>query len=707
MAAAFLSTLVAPLAAAPAEAAPAATRAETDAPLAVTIDSLSPSTIPRKGPVRVSGSVTNVDDQAWETINLYPFVSPDPITSTAELAEAADADTEEPVGQRIIDPGPYATIAELAPGQTLQYSFAVPRSRLSTEISGDPGVYWFGVHALGQNDAGRDSTADGRARTFLPLVPASTTDSVDAALVVPVRRGVQHETDGRIADLPGWTSDLSPQGPLRALTDFGIAAGDRPLTWLVDPAVIDAATQLSAGNPERSLAPTSQPSTPDDTASESPSTEPSAEPSAESDDDTDRPEDADLAAASAAASSWLARLHTGLEGSEILGLPYGDLDVSGAAAHDPDAYPDAADRTGTSLAPWGLPLAPAVAAPSGYLSPDAIAMADPNAQVLVTDRMFPGRAPGVASSDGHTLVVTSSEAASGGPGPDDSMAPVAVRQRILSEAALRLLAPGQPPLVVALPSTWAPSSGAGFFDGLDVAWLNLTTVDAISTQAARAVGPDRLLYPDSQSDAELDSLDFTAATDLARAGDTLQNLLTLNDEVGGVVRDEAMTDLSYASRREQLTSRASAAGSQDWIEDRLGAVEVAAPKAVILPSGSGRFSATVTNALDQPVTVRLDATTDPLLRISVPDADVEIGPGPHARSTILVNVSSKAVGVRTATLVLTDSEGTPLGSTDSLPIRSNRVSNVIWLIIGTGLALLFGTILLRLFRRIRTAARSS
>ena len=91
----------------------------------------------------------------------------------------------------------------------------------------------------------------------------------------------------------------------------------------------------------------------------------------------------------------------------------------------------------------------------------------------------------------------------------------------------------------------------------------------------------------------------------------------------------------------------------------------------------------------------------------MPDADVEIGPGPHARSTILVNASSKAVGVRNATLVLTDSEGTPLGSTDSLPIRSNRVSNVIWLIIGTGLALLFGTILLRLFRRIRTAARSS
>ena len=48
------------------------------------------------------------------------------------------------------------------------------------------------------------------------------------------------------------------------------------------------------------------------------------------------------------------------------------------------------------------------------------------------------------------------------------------------------------------------------------------------------------------------------------------------------------------------------------------------------------------------------------------------------------------------TLLLTDSEGTPLGSSDSLPIRSNRVSNVIWLILGTGVALLFGTIVVRL-----------
>jgi hypothetical protein len=672
----------------------------------VTIDRLTPSELPRTGPIRVSGSVTNVDDETWTTVNLYPFASLAPITSTAELAEAADTDIEAPVGPRDTDIGPYYTIDELAPGETLQYSFAVPRKRIPAL---DPGVYWFGVHALGANTAGRDDLADGRARTFLPLVPDRTSRTVDTALVLPIRHAVRHDADGRVADAPGWTTTLSPEGQLGALTDLGVAAGNRPLTWLVDPAVIDAVGRLTEGNPERSLAPTIDPGEPDGDESESPpadvSEEPSGEASPEDGESEDaEPEDVEQAAAAAAGSAWLDRLHTGLEDSEILGLPYGDLDVSAAATQSPGAYEAARERTGTQLAPWGLPLSPAVASPSGWLSPDAVRMTDADTRVLVTDRMFRGRAPSVAETDGHPVVVTSSEAASGGPGPEAALSPLAVRQRIVSEAALRLLTPGRPPLVVMLPSSWAPTPSDGFWDGLDLDWLRLTSVDTISAQAGPDVSPDRLLYPEAQRLAELDAADFAAATGLARAGDTLQNLLTLNDQVGGVVRDEAMTDLSYAARRQPLTSRASASRSRDWIEDHLDAVEVTAPKAVILSSGSGRFSATVHNMLEQPVTVRLDAVTDPLLRVTVPDSDVEIGP--DSRTTILLNASSQAVGVRNVTLQLTDTEGTPIGSSDSLPIRSNRVSNVIWLILGTGVALLFGTIGIRLFRRIRAAAKS-
>ena len=225
----------------PAPPRPPAPKATEQAPLAVTIDRLTPSALPRTGPIRVSGTVTNVDDETWTTINLYPFASVTPITSTAELAEAADTDTEAPVGERITDPARTTRIDELAPGETMQYSFAVPRKRIPAQ---DPGVYWFGVHALGAN---ADSRARRHRRRSGPHVPAAGARPARPARSTPrwcCRSGTPcgHDADGRVADVPGWTTTLSSEGQLRALTDFGVAAGDRPLTWLVDPAVTDAVT---------------------------------------------------------------------------------------------------------------------------------------------------------------------------------------------------------------------------------------------------------------------------------------------------------------------------------------------------------------------------------------------------------------------------------------------------------------------------------
>ena len=103
--------------------------------------------------------------------------------------------------------------------------------------------------------------------------------------------------------------------------------------------------------------------------------------------------------------------------------------------------------------------------------------------------------------------------------------------------------------------------------------------------------------------------------------------------------------------------------------------------------------------------MKIQAVADPPLEVAVP-AETHRARRRTSRATVLLNASSSALGVRNVTLLLTDTDGVPLGSSDALPIRSNRVSNVIWLIIGTGVALLFGAILVRLFRRIRAAARS-
>jgi hypothetical protein len=68
---------------------------------------------------------------------------------------------------------------------------------------------------------------------------------------------------------------------------------------------------------------------------------------------------------------------------------------------------------------------------------------------------------------------------------------------------------------------------------------------------------------------------------------------------------------------------------------------------------------------------------------------------------VLLDATTHVLGVHTVTLEVTNKAGTPLGSQDAFPMRAEQVSQLIWVIIGAGLALLFGAIVVRLVRRIR------
>ena len=569
----------------------------------------------------------------------------------------------------------------------------LPRATL--EVS-EPGVYWFGIHALGEGPEPRDATADGRARTFLPLVP-TTRRSVDTALVVPIRRGISHAPDGSVAGLAGWLRTLSADGRLRSLVDFGTAAGSRPITWLVDPAVPDTVRALTTGNPPRSVAPSGE--TPGQ-----PSPDPTADPDGLEDPITPLAAEELLEEAGLAARAWLNRLQEGLDGSEILALPYGDLDVASAAELGRSLYPQARDRSGNQLAPWGLSMSPAVAPPLGWLSPEALELVGGRATVLLTDRAFDEQPPPLARLGRARVLATSSGAASGGPGPDDQLAPVAFRQRIISEAAVRLLSDPRQPLVVLLPRRFSPSASTGFFEGLDLDWLNLTTVSDLEDRRGRRVDPDTITYPTSEARREIAATNFAATTSLIRAGETLQHVLTENDTVAADVADEARDAVSYASRRHPEAARTAADRARTWIEDQLGSVTIEAPPSVTLSGIKGRFAATITNELDQPLTVSIEALTDSTLTISGPDT-VAVGPG--GRTTVLLNASTAELGVHNVTLVVTDASGTPLGSSYTVPVRSAQVSKVIWVIIGSGVALLFGAIGVRLQRRLHRAGKAA
>ena len=645
----------------------------------------------------VSGWVTNNSDETWTAVNVHAFIAADPITTSSNLAFESTRGAEESVGDRITVPGTFDTIPELAPGASASYTDRIPVSLLGAD---EPGVYWFGVHALGSSEAGRDVVADGRARTFLPYVPAEGRGPpIATALVLPVRHQVLNDPDGTLSDEDDWLDTLGEGGQLASILDFGLAAGGRPLTWLVDPAVPDAADRLTAGNPPRELVVPDDAGTGEGTESEPPPSD-GASGSSSPQEPAPSEEQADIAEA------WLVKLNQAVTGKQVLALPWGDVDVAAAAKRDTDVYTDARERSGTVLNVNQAAMTPAMSAPSGFLDDAALALADSSTTVLVSDRAVArGQAPSVASYADRKVIFYAAAVRSGGPGPDDPLAPVAMRQRILSEAAVRMNEPSRRPLVVVFPPSWSPPSGvvsgpdySEFFTGLDVNWMQLSSVADATTQPGRPLAADRFDYPQWQVNHEVDDAAFNALADLTDEARRLQSVLSVENDLTARIRVDSLGNLSYFARENAARSRLATLNTTGWVRARLGSITISGPRQVILSSDSGPFSVTITNGLDEPVAVQIRTTSSPPMEITVPET---LRLPANATTTRLLEASTDKLGVHTVTISLTDAQGNPLGSSDTLPIRAAQVSEVIWLIMGVAVGLLFLAIVLRVVRRIR------
>ncbi|MFT4265098.1 MAG: DUF6049 family protein [Nocardioides sp.] len=706
---AVLAVLLPGVSPAAAGATVAQRRVEETTPLQVAITSLTPTSVPRKGPITVSGTVTNDDTETWTNVTIAPFVGTSPMTTEEQLIAAAATESDATVGERILVPGDYLTVASIDPGQTVSYTLTIPRKDLTAKGVGAPGVYWFGVHALGgggpEDDNGKE-VADGRARTFLPLMKRKAS-AVTATVVVPIRAAVNHAGDGRVSELERWATLLGTGGRLARLADLASGPGGHDLSWLVDPAVLAAVQQLAAGNPARQLTASAEDGdegdgSDDADGGESESSSPSAEPSP---DDGDTP-DEETQHLAVLAADWWQRMSTALQGADVLALPYGDLDLTGAAAHNSDMYALARARSSTLLEAWGIASTPVNAPLGGVINTETVDLLDESdtaSSVLISDKILPaGTDTLLVQSDGVRMVAVDAATSSGGPGPDDSLAGTSFRQRVLAEAAVRSLSSDTTPLVVALPSRWSAQDQVELGRGLRQTWLTPQPLAAaISGQPSTAVEPDHLEVSDQTATGAVGQQTFASAAGLIRSGKTLQQVLTGNDQLADATLDEALTTLSY-QRRAARTDVGNA--SRVVLDAILDKIQVGTSRQVTLSGSSGRFAVTITNGLDQSVTVRLKPVTDEGISISTPDP-VEIAPG--ASATVALQAAHARAGVHNVVLVLTDTDGERFGLSTSLPVRAAQVSRIIWLFLAVGAALLFGAIGARLVRRIRKSRRDA
>jgi hypothetical protein len=696
------------LAAAP--AAPAAAAEDAD-PLVVHIDTISPE-LPRNGDVEITGTVTNVSDETFTRINLHAFSAQTPILDAATLKASLTVPPGEFVGQRVTEPGTFDTVDTLAPGQTETFTDTVPVELFET--SGQAGVYWIGIHALGDSSVPRDDIADGRARTFIPMRPTGNRTQ-EASVVLPVRHRVWYARDGSVAGAERWAARLEEGGSLDGVLDMAESAGTTPYSWLVDPAVLVALSRLANGNGPRTLAPdpatlpeptpTEEPEegtedgTEDGTTEDTSTASPTESLSPTQPEPTEEPSEEEAALAEAA-SDWLLRFTALVGTDQVLVLPYGDLDVSAAVRNDATRYDQALDRSAEVMGAMGISARFAVAPASDVLSAEALARTPSSAVILLGDNAFaiPPERSVVRLLD-REVVVTSTGAEAGGPGPTAANDPLALRQRLLSEAAIRLIDGGAAPLVVTLPTVWRGEDADSFFTDLEQSWLEVVPVEQVADGPATDVPTSSLAYNEEDQGEELDSSNFAAATRASTKATLLEQVLTQQTLVENQVRDEVLVSLSEQHRERPRLGRAAATRVDEALQAELDKVSIEVPPAVTLSSDSGPLGVTLVNGLDQPVSVRIQVAPGRDMTVTGGDGVRELGP--RARSVVRFEASTTQGGVHNLRLAVTSADGVPLGSSAQLPIRAARVSALIWIVMVVGALVLFGMIGYRLPGQIR------
>lgn len=664
------------------EARPAsrgAARVDPDDAFHVKIDRVRPGTLPAKGNIRLSGTVTNLSDETRTGLNVHPLSSSYPITTSDELAAAVEASPEITFGGvRLLDIELLDnSIDSLAPEETRRWSITLPIDKLSP---GADGVYVLGVQVLADNaDGGRDGLADGRARTFVPRVTGKGLRT-PASLVVPLRADVQHTSNGAIADPAKWETELSDGGRLANLAT--LLEESFPVSVSLDPAVLDTTTHLRDGNHPRSIAPTVA-------EAEGP--------------DVDEAEEADgttggqtsegsVSSLSTAAGDWQTRLVDSLGSHDVLALPYGDLDVAAAARWSPGELVTARRSTEEVLSEHDIDSRFAVIPGSGLLAAETVGSLPEDTTVVLNATATESSTRGAVRVGDNTALLATD--VSGAADPQDPDSATGLRQRILAEAAVRALADDAEPLIVNLPDDFDPGIRIDqLIDGLDASYVNWRPLKAPSR---KPVAVEELNYPPSEAEAEVGQSSFQAAHHAVQRATVLEDVLPLNDTIRRTVQRETLIHLARPEVDDDpwrhLTDMA------EWIDQQLSLVTINAPSFVILSSETGPFSLTVSNGIDQPVRFSIRARTADGVVIQAPD-EVELEAG--ASRTIRMEATSRTVGVHEVNLELISSTGIALNEGEQLNIRSNSVGKIIWVVLASALGVLAIIVPLRIYRRVR------
>lgn len=655
-------------------AAPAVA-ADSDPDLSVSIRSLDPSRLQDGATVTMTGVVTNNNDYAWSAVQAYLVIPAVPFTTRAQIEEAIDNGAAY-TGVRVVDPGTFDDMGDLAPGERRRFSIRVPYSKLG--VSGAEGVYPVGVQILGTDTEGdRSGDAIARATTFLPLI-SSGHDRVPTSVVWPFLMPDYRDRKGDYADPAGLLKAVSAGGRLRNLLDLASNTQGTAATVLIDPALLVGVDDLAKDRHVPS------------------GFEISDAQHAEATRFVD-----DLLAFARRQSCWV----LGFDRPDVLALSrHADLEppLSRAITRATDATLARFQLSGRKVS-W--PTSGGVTSP---LLRDL--RGDGDTPVITTADDLPGwsRRQGslvqYATPNGPMPLLVNDVLDAGVPGQDSV---VTLRQRILSEAALATLqrtfdSNSRADAVTMVDPAWDP--GARWATGrLDAAFdAPFTVGTSLESMLTRRLTTYDGKVPTVAKDRPLGRGVLEAAADIVAKGSALSSVVPQSDAVDDARAQDVASVLGVRWRADPAAATTIARTLARDAGSELNKITIKGPPSVTLSSSKGGFPVTIRNGTDEAIRVgvALDSSNPALTVPDVKPVDIAAG----ERRTLTVDIELGRQNTTSLTAQLTSTEGNTIGQPTQFNVRSSKIGVVLWVAMGLA-GLLVLAALVRRFSRRRTRNR--
>jgi Family of unknown function (DUF6049) len=670
--------------------------ATSSSPVTVTITSVNPQFAQPGKTVTVSGTLSNTTGDPISGLSVQLLSSSSPFGNRTELQDYSDGDFFDE--ESAVANADYQLPGTLASHATANWSVQLSPAQLSF-------LGTFGVYPLAAQAFSADSGAVGINRTFLPFWPNNQAQNPSVQQIAWIWPLIDQPRQAACRGLldNSLAASFASGGRLAGLLAAGSQYPNAHLTWAIDPALLANANTMTSRY---------QVDGPDCKGTAYPP--------------------------SLAAGTWLADLRHTTATQPVFVTPYDDADIAalthGSMSTDlTQAFTvgrkDAGKILNRSFIPTAGAAGPAmngtawpadgianysdleniaaktigintVVLDSSTMPPTTVQNFTPSAQTSSADGE--GGDLSVLLSD-HTItqILSSANSAS-----DSKGAAFSVAQRYLAETAM--ITAERPALarsiVVTPPRRWDPPAGLAsklLDETVNAPWLRPTSLGQLATEKNPTGEVPRVSPPNATSSDELSPSLVAQASQLDQQASLLQNLQATRDATYNTEMSNAVMAVESSAWRgggaALGTGQALAQQSGLYLADQAGKVTIIGAPRVTLGGLTGSVPVSVSNELNFPVRVGLQAASNGRVTVKEPHRTIVVPAG--QQEIIKLQVTAEGVGSTTLQLSLVSPAGGRLPATSSVIIQATHYGDFALVIIVSALGVFLLTAAARAFRR--------